>query len=81
LSILEDSLPNSVIIFSIRPNLKGKKLELKLEIGAKSAEAFLSFIDSLRKNGFQSIEVNKERQNEKGLILASITLSFPLKEV
>ncbi|MCP2520296.1 hypothetical protein NLD30_07610 [SCandidatus Aminicenantes bacterium Aminicenantia_JdfR_composite] len=79
LSKLEYSLPNDVIIYSVRPDLRKKKLKLKLEIGAKTTDAFLSFIDSLRENGFQNIKVEKERLRSDGLILVLITLFYPLE--
>ena len=79
LSKLENSLPNNVIIFSIRPDLKKNELKLKLEIGARTTESFLFFMDSLRKNGFQNIKVDRERLGNDGLILVSITLTYPLE--
>ncbi len=79
LSKLENSLPNNVIIFSILPDLKKNEIKLKLEIGAKTTDAFLSFIDSLRKNGFQNIKVDRERLDSNNLVRVLIILSYPLE--
>ncbi len=80
LTTLENSLTKNIIILSLRPDLKKDKVEMKLNLAAKSVNDLLSFIDSLRKNGFQNVKVKGERQNERGVILTSLSLFYPWEE-
>ena len=81
LSMLEKTLPNRIIILSLRPELKEKRVEIKLDFAAKTISDFLAFIDSLRKNGFQGVQVKGERKDERGIIISSLSFFYPREEI
>ncbi|MFQ6083510.1 MAG: hypothetical protein ACE5WD_09135 [Candidatus Aminicenantia bacterium] len=74
---LENSMLGDTIIFSLRPELRQSEVKVRIEIGARNINGLLSFVNSLKKQNFQNIQVLNERKDEKGIIFSTISFNFP----
>ncbi len=76
-SDLEKSLPDSSYIVSLAPSLTEKsKVLLNLRIASSNVDDLLKLIDNLIALKFGEIKIHGETQNDRGLLISEISLSY-----
>ncbi len=77
LSDLENSLPDSSYIVSMAPTLaKDSKLQLSFKVAYSNVDDLLELYNNLRALKFNQIRIISEAENERGLLLSEISLSY-----
>ncbi len=77
LSDLENSLPDSSYIVSMAPTLaKDSKLQLSFKVAYSNVDDLLELYNNLRALKFNQIRIISEAENEKGLLISEISLSY-----
>ena len=76
-SDLEKSLPDSSYIVSLAPALtENSKMLLNLRVASSSVDDLLKLIDNLTALKFGDIKIHGETQNDRGLLISEISLSY-----
>lgn len=76
-SDLEKSLPDSSYIVSLAPSLTEKsKMLLNLRVASSNVDDLLKLIDNLTALKFGEIKILAETQNDRGLLISEISLSY-----
>jgi len=76
-SDLEKSLPDSSYIISLAPSLTEKsKMLLNLRVASSNVDDLLKLIDNLTALKFGEIKILAETQNDRGLLISEISLSY-----
>ena len=76
-SDLEKSLPDSSYIVSLAPSLTEKsKMLLNLKVAFSNVDDLLKLIDNLTALKFGEIKILGETQNDRGLLISEISLSY-----
>jgi cell division protein FtsB len=76
-SDLEKSLPDSSYIISLAPSLTEKsKMLLNLRVASSNVDDLLKLIDNLTALKFGEIKILGETQNDRGLLISEISLSY-----
>ena len=76
-SDLEESLPDSSYIISLAPSLTEKsKMLLNLRVASSNVDDLLKLIDNLDALKFGEIKILAETQNDRGLLISEISLSY-----
>jgi hypothetical protein len=74
---LEKSLPDSSYIVSLAPTLSDDSdLRLRLRVACLSVNDLLKLIDNLIALEFSKIQIEGETQNERGLLISEISVSY-----
>ena len=74
---LEKSLPDSSYIVSLAPSLSDdSKLRLRLRVACLSVNDLLKLIDNLVALEFSNIRIEGETQNDRGLLISEISVSY-----
>jgi Tfp pilus assembly protein PilN len=76
-SALEDALPDSSYIVSLRPfPEEGISMEVRLKVASASMNELLTFIARLAAKGFKDIQILSESKSQEGYSLSEITLRY-----
>lgn len=76
-SDLEKSLPDTSYIVSLAPSLDEKsKMLLNLRVASSNVNDLLKLIDNLTALKFSDIKIHGETQNDRGLLISEISLSY-----
>jgi hypothetical protein len=77
LSDLESSLPDSSYIVSMAPTLaKDSKLQLSFKVAYSNVDDLLELYNNLKALKFNQIRIISEAENERGLLLSEISLTY-----
>ncbi len=77
LTAMEKALPDPCFIQSFSPLQKNEnQLEVKFHVAYKSLDDLLSFINRLKKTGFDSIQVRNETQSSGGYNISEMSLRY-----
>ena len=77
LSDLENSLPDSSYIVSMAPTLaKDSKLQLSFKVAYSSVDDLLELYNNLKALKFNQIRIISEAENNRGLLLSEISLTY-----
>lgn len=76
-SALEDALPASSYIVSLRPfPEEGLSMEVRFRVASASLNELLKFIARLAAKGFKDIQILSESKSEEGYTLSEISLRY-----
>jgi hypothetical protein len=76
-SALEDALPASSHIISLRPfPEEGISMEVRFKVASASMNELLKFIARLAAKGFKDIQILSESKNKEGYSLSEISLRY-----
>jgi hypothetical protein len=76
-SALEDALPASSYIVSLRPfPEEGISMEVRFKVASASMNELLKFIARLAAKGFKDIQILSESRSEQGYSLSEISLRY-----
>ena len=76
-SALEDALPASSYIVSMRPfPEEGLSMEVRFKVASSSLNDLLQFIARLAAKGFKDIQILTESKNQEGYSLSEISLRY-----
>lgn len=77
LSALEEALPASSYIVSLRPfPEEGIALEVRLKVASSSMTELLKFIARLAAKGFKDIQILSESKSQEGYLLSEISIRY-----
>jgi len=82
LNMIEDALPNEVMLSAVRPEVSNANVEVELGVVARSVGVLDTFIDSLEQSGgFEGMLSREEELTEKGFYRAVLYGRYrPLSE-
>jgi hypothetical protein len=76
-SALEDALPASSYIVSMRPfPEEGISMEVRFKVASTSLDELLNFIARLAAKGFKDIQILSESKTEEGYSLSEVSLRY-----
>ena len=76
-SALEDALPASSYIVSMRPfPEEGISMEVRFKVASASLDELLNFIARLAAKGFKDIQILSESKTEEGYSLSEVSLRY-----
>lgn len=76
-SALEDALPQSSYIVSLRPfPEEGISMEVRFKVASSSMDEFFKFIARLAAKGFKDIQILSESKSQEGYSLSEISLRY-----
>ncbi len=77
LSDLESALPDSSYVISLAPTLtKDSRMQLKFKVISPSVNELVKLINNLNALGFSQINPISEDENNRGLLITEISLSY-----
>jgi len=77
LTDLESALPDSSYIISLAPMLtKDSKMQLKFKVASLGLNDLIKLINNLNALGFSQINLISEEENNRGLLLSEISLTY-----
>jgi len=77
LSGLEESLPSSCYIVSLTPTVLGDtKIELRVRFAHPNVDELIRWINNLKSEGFDSINIRSERRGDQGNLLTEMSVIY-----